>query len=506
MSVANSLDRAVRGPAETSDDELERVLPHDFDWLRGPALPIGMILLFGAALAVGITQPDWWRAPWTIAVPIVEILIIIVVMIWPMAGTQRYFAYKRPLFIASIVLEWWIILMGVALVIPNTVLEKDFWFQLGLVSFFLVTAICSLPWACGEYRPGLFFRPDLIFGNGCYLARGEIFVALGIKLLVVPPPAQPIWSWWGLSWAIIAMVMLVPLRGVVKMRMMRARMLGLNKWTGSGLRAGLWLKELYLFAGLIALVYGFANVYMGKMPFTWHAGEPMNQPGPDWWGLLYLGIAGLILVPLRGWYKTTLPEPPTFGQALLKNFILWLGFIPLIYGFLTLLMGVPQLFEATFGWYNFGWSMLISALGFLMVVPLRTITQRDEFRGTMRVMIPRMADLSDATRRLMMGRRLAVVATMPDRPRKENIQLMMRIIHALPEPAHETMVRTRAELVATVPEERRAALMSAMAMAMADMTQDERVDIMAEVMGGVAELPDDQRALMVRKMTALLSS
>ena len=484
--------------------DLERRLPRDLRWVD-PLKPAGIVFLGVVSLVIAALIPGIWRDEWTAVAPGGLILVIIVVMIWPSAGTRRYLAYKTPLFIASIVLELWILLAGAALHIPSTVVDKVIWFQVFLVTFFLLTAIISLPWMVGEYRKGLFFRPALIFGNGAYLARGEIFVALGLKLLTTDEIAQPIWNWWGLTWAVVAMVIMVPFRGVVKMRMRRARMLALDNWMGPGLRWGLWVKEGFLFVALLLLVYGFANAYMGIVPFTWVPGDPMGKGGsPEWWGLALLAAAFVILVPLRGWYKTRLPEPPTMVQELAKQTILWIGFMPLIYGFFLLFMGKWQPFYG-FDYYNFWWGVWVSVLGFLMLIPLRAITLRDEFRGTLRIMIPRMADLTEEERRLMMGRRLEVVAAMPERPRKENMKLMMRIIHNMPEEPRQRIVKTRTELVADAPRQQRATLMGTMALAFADMDQSERVAIMAEVMGAVSELPPEKRRTMMEGMASLMA-
>jgi hypothetical protein len=472
-----------------------------FDLLK----PVALLALAVVPLVIVAQIPEAWDEQWAAAVPGVILLAIIAVMLWPSAGLQRYFAYKRPLFIITIVAELWILVGGAALFFPDTIREKALWFQLMLGGFFALTAIISLPGLTGEYRQGLFFRPDLLYGNGAYLARGEIFVALGIKLLVTEQIAEPIWNWWGLTWALAAMIFLVPFRGILKMRMRRARFLGLDNWMGPGFRAGLWVKETFLFVGLFLLVYGFANVYIGKVPFTWTPGDPMGKGGlPEFWGLAFLAGAFFILVPVRGWYKTRLSEPPTLAQEFAKGILVWVAFLVLIYGFFLLFNGEWQTFYG-FDYYNFWWGVWISVLGFLMIGPLRSITLRDEFRGTLRIMMPRMADATEEERRLMMGRRLEVVAAMPDRPRKENIKLMMRIIHSMPDEARQKMVKTRTELMADAPAERRAVLVRTMAMAFAEIEQSERSGIMAEVMGAVAQLPSDKRRTMMEQMSASMA-
>lgn len=485
--------------------DFQRSLPRDFRPLD--LLKPGALLLAALIPLLIITQipEEWGEREWAALVPAAILLATIAVMLWPSAGLKGYFAYKRPLFIFTIVAELWILLGGAALFLPDGVKDRAFWFQLMLVGFFLLTALISLPGMTGEYRRGVFFRPDLIYGNGAYLARGEIFVALGLKLLTTDHIAQPVWNWWGLTWAIAAMIILVPFRGILKMRMRRARFLGLDNWMGPGMRLGLWVKETFLFIGLLLLVYGFANVYMGKAPFTWTPGDPMGKgTDPEYWGLAFEAGAFLILVPLRGWLKTRLGEPPTLFQELVKGVLVWIAFLLLVYGFFLLFMGGWQDFHG-FAYYNFWWGIWVSLLGFLMIGPLRAITQRDEFRGTLRIMIPRMADLPDEQRRLMMGRRLQTIAAMPERPRRENVKLMMQIIHGLPEEAREKLVKTRTELVADAPPEQRTVLMRTMAASFAEMEPRERAGIMAEVMASVAKLPEEKRRQMMEQMASMLA-
>jgi hypothetical protein len=480
-------------------------LPADFP-SRDLWKPVSLLLIALAPLVVVAFFSSTWRASWSAAVPGGVLGLLITVMIWPSAGRRRYLAYKRPLFIVTIVFEAAILLAGVALHVPSTVTAKDMWFELFLVGFFLGTVAISLPGVEGEYRSGVFFRPDLIYGNGAYLARGEIFVALGIKLFTTPERAQPIWNWWGLEWALFAMVFMVPFRGILKMRMRRARFLDLDTWMGKGMRSGLWLKETFLFVSLVMLVYGFANAYMGLAPFTWTPGfAPPASRGPNWWGLAFFAGAFLVVVVVRGWYKTRLPEPATVGAELVKGFLLWLGFVGVIYGFLLVFMGLGWLRLYGPGSPNFWWAVWVSALGLAMVGPLRVLAQRQEFRGILRVMIPRMADLDEPTRRLMMGRRLEVVAAMPERPRTENVALMMRIIDEQPDEVRRRLVGTRTWVVANADPGVRSRLVAAMAKVLGSLAPPERRRVMTEVMSSVASLPEDRRAAMMAAMTEAMA-
>jgi hypothetical protein len=254
------------------------------------------------------------------------------------------------------------------------------------------------------------------------------------------------------------MIILVALRGILKMHLRRARFLGLDSWMGAGPRLGLWLKEAFLFVALFFVVYAFANMYLGKVPFTWWPGNPAGHGGqPEWWGLAWLAAAFLLIVPLRGWLKTRLPEPPTIAQELAKQLLLWVGFLLLIYGFLLLFGGRWRGISCC-QYYNF-WGLWVSLLGFLMVVPLRVLSLREEFRGTVRIMTASMADLPEEGRREMLGRRLAVVAALPERPRKEQLRQMISAVENQPEERREKLVQTRQAVLEEAPAERREILM-----------------------------------------------
>lgn len=485
---------------------LEQQLPADFP-TRDLWKPVSLLVVALAPLIVVAFFPTTWRAGWSAAVPAGVLGVLIVMMLWPSAGTHRYRAYKTPLFVFTILFEEWIMLVGVALHVPTSLSDRDLWFQLVLAGFFLGTLAISLPGVEGEYRKGVFFRPDLLYGNGAYLARGEIFVALGIKLFTSPERAHPLWNWWGLEWAIFAMVFMVPFRGILKMRMRRARFLDLDNWMGRGFRPGLWLKEAFLFLSLLMLVYGFANAYMGLTPFTWVPGHPMpgatgpGTLGPNWWGFAFLAGAFLVVVPVRGWYKTRLAEPAPAPAELVKGLLLWVGFVGVIYGFLLVFMGMGWLTLHGSGSPNFWWGVWVSALGLLMVGPLRVMAQRHELKGLLRVMIPRMADLDEHTRRIMMGRRLEVVAAMAERPRDENVALMMKIIGELPDEPRRRLVDTRTWVVANAEEVTRTRLMAGMAKVLGSLQDADRRRAMTEVMGSVAQLPEDRRIAMVTAMS-----
>jgi hypothetical protein len=59
------------------------------------------------------------------------------------------------------------------------------------------------------------------------------------------------------------MLVLIAFRGVLKMRLRRARFLGMDTWLGAGPRAGTWVREAFLYGGFFFVIYAFDNMYTG---------------------------------------------------------------------------------------------------------------------------------------------------------------------------------------------------------------------------------------------------
>jgi hypothetical protein len=421
--------------------------------------PLLLLALDIAAFIPGVVVPAVRRAEWPLAIPTVLLVLLVVSLLWPSGGARGYFSYRTPIVVVAMAAELWIIVLGLALHLPHGRVTSDEWFQAGQVVFFLLTALNALPGITGVYRADAGLRPDLIFGGGAYLVRGEIFVALGMELILSPAKvAHPVWNWWAVVAEVAALLVTVAYRGVLKMQMRRARFLGADNWMGTGLRTGVWVREISLYLALIFVVYAFFNMYSGLVPFSWVPGDPTGAGGhPDWVGLIWLAAAFLLLVPVRGALKTRLPEPPTFAQELGKQALLWVGYIPLIYGFLLVFEGKAQSIHCC-GYYNFGWGLWVSVLGIVMLIPLRTVTLREEFRGTVKIMAASIADSPDAQRRALLARRFGTVAGMADRERTIHLGLMMASVAAQPPDRQEAMRRTREAVLAEAAPAARARL------------------------------------------------
>lgn len=437
--------------------------------------PLVLLVLDFAALIPGVVIPSVRHAQWPLAVPTALLVVLVVSLLWPSGGVRGYFSYRTPIVVVAMAAELWIVVLGVALHLPSGRVASDEWFQAGQVVFFLLTALNASPGITGTYRAGAGLRPDLIFGGGAYLVRAEIFVALGIELITSPERvAHPVWNWWAVIAEVAALLITVAYRGLLKMQMRRARFLGADNWMGAGARAGVWVREGFLYLALLFVVYAFFNMYTGLVPFTWVPGDPQAPGGhPVWSGLAWLAVAFVILVPARGLLKTRLPEPPTLAQELAKQTLLWVGYLPLIYGFLLVFAGeTPSLHG--YGYFNFGWGLWVSVLGIIMLVPLRAVTLREEFRGTVKIMAATIADTPEPQRRQLLARRLATVAALRDRERIIHLGLMVATVEDLPPDRRQGVQATRDAVLDAADPELRDTLRATTALLYADGADPER--------------------------------
>jgi hypothetical protein len=402
-----------------------------------------------AALVPGIAIVAIREDLWTLAVPTALLIVLVVTLLWPSGGVEGYFSYRTPLVLASMAAELWLIVGGLTLMLPSDRLLSAGLFQGFLVIFFLLSAMNSLPGMTGAYRAGAGMRPDLIFGGGVYLVRGEIYVALGIELMTsAEEVAIPVWNWWAVTAEVAAMLTWSPSAGSS-----RCRCGGPAPSTSTTGRAG-----------ACGPACGCARSSSTSRCCSWStrsstcSGGSSRSPGcrATWrvparapTGRGSLG-AFVVLVPVRGWWKTRLPEPPTLRQELAKQLLMWGGFLLLIYGFLLFFAGEVGSVRVD-GYYNFWFGLWVFALGFLMVVPLRAITLREEFRGTVKIMTAGMGDLPDEQRREMLGRRLATVAKLPERERRIHLGLMLGAVESQPPERRQALRQTRQAILGNAP-------------------------------------------------------
>ncbi len=402
---------------------------------------------------------------------------VMTIMTYPKAGTRNYRNYRSPLFIGGVIFMPLFVAVAAVLDTPLSSALKGALVLSIIVGFWSSAAWLASRRTQGQYVPGLElrplmpFRPDIILPGGVNFVKGTIMTGLGFVIMSAPvksvfPP--PVWNWWGFVLAFWGIITIIPLRGMFKMVAgKRARMLGEEK--AFGLNSMLWAREVWLYLGLLILMYGFLNAFMGTIPFTvlspFH--PLVNPPDPLYGviGVLFLVAAFLLLVPVRGWYKTKLLEGvETPGQRVLKEALLWAGTFLLIYGFLTLFMGVLVFPHSDA--FRLGVGLPLFLGGIVLVVVFRPIALRNEFLAIMRIMPGSIAILPAEKRKLIMSRRIGALLAMPESQRNVHVTAMMQGISQLPEELRGAMFKTNFEVLSSLPEDKRMSMMRAMDKAM----------------------------------------
>jgi hypothetical protein len=407
------------------------------------------------------------------------------IMLWPVGRRlgRPYLSYRRPLFILGVLSMAGLPILGFALqLLPPTRPDAPYlsrtWMLLAVVAdLTLFSIIAATRSAIG--RPiRMFFRPDLLFGDGRLLATGIIALGLSMRFLFggLPPDAPyiptPRGSWWGLFFAIVfGVIQIIPLRGMFKMRQRLARMLGNQR---SGWIAVI-LREGWLILATLAIYYGFHNAFHGSVPVfqpSLSGLEPDRFASSGLPGLISLVLAALFIVFVRGGYKKAIGDPfikETLRQSIIKQALFLVGFVWLTYSFASIMTGRPfgsapntQASPALIGWALFIWSGLL--LG-----PIRIWAQRNQ--------------------RLAIAQQMVTVL-LPAQPLERRKEVMLKVMHAL----------------AACPVNQRAALMRAMQEALNDAPDDVRQAMTQLRMECLTELPADKRRVLLTTMDTLMSS
>ncbi len=256
----------------------------------------------------------------------------------------------------------------------------------------------------------------------------------------------------------------------------RLRMLALG---GTGFAHEL-IKGLILFVGLLILLYGFVNAFMGTVPFatlgassefnTFSSGSPAGQA----LSAASLLAALAVLVPLRGWYKTRLLEGvETNGQIFVKQLLLWLGTLLLFVSFVHLFNLPPIRGTGVMGLYpntNPVGFLVGSALflaGSALILILRPIALRQELEATMITVVGVLSDQSNATKQWLLERRLRTLAAMPEAQRDQHFEWMAGGLARLSPESRSALMGTQMSALAVLDSEDRLICMRSMDRAMA---------------------------------------
>jgi hypothetical protein len=261
----------------------------------------------------------------------------------------------------------------------------------------------------------MFFRPDLLFGDGRTLVGGTLMLVLGMRYLFAPHPpgvlwALPAWNWNSLAFGIAAgIIPIVLMRGMMKLvqRFMRLRD---GVFSGyPSLAAREWMLLLF------GADFGFAfhHVFAGRTVFS-----TIGQPGwfpitsRFWIGIGLMGAAAWWLLVVKGGIKKLIGEPfcfETFMQTLQQQLIFTAGWGVFFYGFMSMLNSKG--FGSTQPWDDqsaVGLGLFV--MGILVLTLGRAIVQHYQREGMLEHFVA------------------AIIPAQPDRARE---RMMLRILEGI---------------------------------------------------------------------------
>jgi hypothetical protein len=434
---------------------------------REEILP-ALILLWGAVLAALLIWPlDFW-------LPVGVWATVTTIMLWPVGRRLNlaYREYRTVWFVLGVLSMAYILFAGFVMQSDLPFLTKSIIFWGLVVDLTVFAVIPSFGFAIG--RPvNMVFRPDLIFGDGRVLCCGIIAMVLGMRYIIGSPPMGapwpiPKWNWWAIFFAmVVGFLPLIPLRGMMKLRMRLARVRE-GRWAGWG---AILLREALLVVGALAIGYGFHNAFLGTTPFT--VPLRIDAPGFDQ-ALAIIGGAALFLIVVRGAYKKAIGDPfirETVGQTWLKEILLVVGLVPLYYGLMSLLHMDPMHLEAGVGGLRtlenaaLIWpiGLPIFLWGLAVLIPFRVLAQIEQRKALARqmaaVVLPHE---TPAARHRMLVAIMAALAGMPGKPRLVYMREMQSALDASPPEVRRLMIEARMGALAELAPEKRRAILSSM--------------------------------------------
>jgi len=396
------------------------------------------------------------------------------IMLWPCARHfgRTYLSYRRLLFIIGVLSMAALPTLGFLLdFLPKD--ESRTWALLTIVAILTIFSIVAgVKGAIG--RPTqMLFRPDLLFGDGRVLATGVISLGLAMRFLFGhhAPPGHylpfPQGSWYGILFAItFGIIQIIPLRGMLKLRLRMARMIEkrFTDWFW------VFVREFYFLAAATMIMYGFHNVFMGKIPIidqTLGGMSPENFASQGRPGLILMAISALVFIFVRGAYKKSVCGDPfikeTLNQSIIKSFLFIVSFLPFIYGFAHVMDGgMPFPRALPQGWpLAIGLSLLV--WGILMESVFRIWTQQVQQQAIaehmVAVILPR---LDNAKRKELMTNLMEAISQIEEKRRQGFIRSMLSGLEYAPEESKKIISDTRTQVLAELPAEQRKIIMKSM--------------------------------------------
>ncbi|MCH7739636.1 MAG: hypothetical protein IIC93_05750 [Chloroflexi bacterium] len=420
-----------------------------------------------------------------------------IAMLWPAGRTlgHSYLSYRTVPWVTAILTMWIILVTGLA------VTETGWSFNVKSGFFFALPAVIAfggilvaLPWAQARTPIRMFFRPDLLFGDGRTLVGGTLMLVLGLRYLFAGHPpdvdwALPAWNWNSLAFGVaVGIIPIVLMRGMLKLvqRLVRLR---------DGLFSGypsIAFRELLLL--LLALNFGFAfhHLFIGRTVFS-TIGEPGAFPITTqfWTGVALMIAVVPWMIFVKGRIKKRIGEPfffETFSQTLLKQVVFTAAWVVFFYGFMSVLNG--EAFGTLQDWdaqSSVGLGFFVT--GVLVLTIGRAIAQHYQRKGMMThflaVILPTQPDRA---RERMMARIVQGLARLsPERQRKAWAD-MFRAWDAADPADRSLMTWTAVVAVAEMPANQRNDLTTSRSEALALLDDRTSEQAMAGIRGAEAHL------------------
>lgn len=459
--------RAARTPSASRIARLPTLVG-----FREEILPALLVLWAAIVLAFIVWRQDF-------LFPLGVWATVTILMLWPVGRRlyREYSSYRRPLFILGVLSMASLPALGFFLqFLPPTGPDGPYlprtWVLLAVVAVLTTFSMVAATRAAIGKPIGMYFRPDLLFGEGRVLGTGMIALGLSMRFLFgdfpeMPPHiAAPRGNWWGLAFAIVfGLIQIIPLRGMFKMRSRLTRMVE-GRRTGWG-----WMivSESWLVLASLALLIGFHNVFMGTIPILQPSLMGLNamrfqEAGLP--GLISTALAALFIVFVRGGYKKAIGDPfikETLLHSIVKAAFLLVGFLWLFYSFLHVMGGLPFPAKPNTAFYPalIGWSLL--AWGVLLLGPIRIWAQHNQRLAMLEQMAAVLLPAQTAKKRKeVMLQVMHALGECPDGQRLSYMRTMQRTLNEAPPEVRQMMTELRMECLVELGSGERRKLMAAM--------------------------------------------
>ena len=477
--------RNTDGPPVTTRKGELPVLPR----FRQEVLP-ALALWWAVMLGLFFSLQDYFLAIALVGTPTLA-------MLWPVGRSLgcRYLSYRPLPWVIAIVTMWMIPVTGLVFT------ETEWSFNVKSAIFFALPPVIAfggifvaLQWAQSRPPIRMFFRPDLLFGDGRTLVGGTLMLVLGMRYLLAGHPldvpwALPKWDWLSLAFGIaFAIIPIVLMRGMVKLvqRLMRLRDEVFNGYPSIAFRE--WLLLFF------ALSFGFAfhHLFIGRTVFS-TIGEPGAYPiTPRFWiGLGLMGVAAWWMLFVKGGIKKLIGEPfffETFGQTLQKQLVFTAGWGLFFYGYMSLLNS--EGFGAIHPWDDqskIGIGFLATGIAVLTIG--RAVAQHYQRQGMlahfMAVILPTQADRA---RERMMARILEGMTRIPPKQQEAAWRTINQAWDGIDEDERSLMVWTTVNALAKLPSQQRQSLIRSQSNALARLDQGTKRRAVAEIARAISGL------------------